>query len=380
VRKVERLRRAAEAVLQAPVVDPLLGTTTVAASDIRVDDLQARMDREQATGHTWHERVHQALRFLLVVVLLADGAVLLQFLSGVFNVDWNDPYGVPLLLATVFAAGDTLITFGALTLAGVRLRQRRDTDGAVAWRDLDGTTYLMLGAAVAAAIGVAGLMYERISYGVTDSLGELRGLPVVFGLAFALFSVVANLTVVHVHAVDGSPQAHRAADLSRAVGHRMGRHRRFRRCAARAAHRIATRVKAAREVRDLCVTEATRKAGRVWLDADERGHAPAPDLRAVPRAGRSPRYLEAVVPPNASRHRHASEPLARSRYMRRPPRTSSWLTRVRSSKTDRARRPSCTAPGTRCARRAARPPARRHRHGDHAGADRSLGRLDGRVG
>ena len=278
-RRVEALLSRSNTLLDGYVNDPLLGACTVETSASRTARLQRRLHEDQEAGHLRHEPVHTLLRCTPAVVAVADLAVFESFLAGVFNVDWAHPLSAALLLSLTFAVGVTLVSFAALTLAGSRLRQRRDEDGAVPWPDLDATSYLVLIPAVAVALAVAALMYVRILTEVVSALGDTgRGIADALAGAFAVVSLVANVTVIAVHALDGSPLSHRAHHLSRRLSRRVQRAQSLRRRADVVARRMAIRERSAEQVHDLCAAAVLRCVLRLSPENTHLAGQGAPEL------------------------------------------------------------------------------------------------------
>lgn len=198
-----------------------LGNPAVADAQTLHRALTLMVNTEIASGATVHRRVPRLLRMLPWAVALLDGVILYAFLADIFNVPSGDlgPNGQAALALAVLGSA---ITYTWLSVTGTRLRDHRSRLGAVEWRLTDAFTRFLVVVAAVLATSLGVLMYHR----VTDKAalaGDLY-IPadqiVVLGCVFAILSVSANLSVVTVHALDGSAMA---ADLRR-VGAALHRH------------------------------------------------------------------------------------------------------------------------------------------------------------
>lgn len=165
-----------------------------------------------------------------------DGVVLFSFCADVFNVQYARPLSVSTLAAVMLALLGSGVAYVWLTLTGLRIRSYRSGLGEVEWRAMRSLTRVMLVVAGIVAAQLSALMYLRVSSEVADSwLGTDRA-PLI-GALFAMLSAVANLTVVAVHALDGSDVAAELRHTGRLLALRERRVSRLLRATQRQAQR-----------------------------------------------------------------------------------------------------------------------------------------------
>ena len=201
-RRIARVgRRLADAHFGHPLADDLVRLHAALSHAIGADVM---------TGATVHRRVPWLVRQVPAVVALLDGVVLLSFCADIFNAKLLDPGSTPIeslasLLLAVLGSG---IAFTWLAITGLRLRVFRTSLGEVAWAAVGALTWIMVGVG-GVLIGTLGvLMYTRVTTEVLAAVETASASGAqLLGLLFAVLSVIANLTVVAVHALDGSAVA-----------------------------------------------------------------------------------------------------------------------------------------------------------------------------
>jgi hypothetical protein len=157
------------------------------------------------------------------LVALIDCVVLFTFCAVIFNVALSEPLQDPILtlaalLLAVLASG---VAYAWLALTGDRIKSFRGELGEVLWWVIGGNTWLMIAVAMVVVGALSVLMYSRVAAEVMAAGDAVQvGMATPLGLVFAVISAVANLSVVAVHALDGSPQA----DLRRHTGRLLLRH------------------------------------------------------------------------------------------------------------------------------------------------------------
>jgi uncharacterized membrane protein (DUF485 family) len=177
-----------------------------------------QIDSEMEKGSRKHRRLPSWMRSIPKLVLFFDFCLLLYFFAGITNVDWASPVSLALAFATVLAAMVTVLSYGFLAFAGIRLRGHKNHAGSIHRSDTDRFTQAAGGIAVVVIAVVALLMFLRMRAEVLDALGGSAGITaLVIAIAVAVVSVVANLLVIAVHALDGSDQTARLDSLSAAV-------------------------------------------------------------------------------------------------------------------------------------------------------------------
>lgn len=167
-----------------------------------------QMHLEIAAGATAHERVPRLVRYLPWTVALLDGLILYTFCADIFDAQTGELSrdGLAAMALAVLGSG---ITYAWLSMTGTRLRDYRAILGEICWRQTGLLTRTLVGIAAVISATLSVLMYERVS----EQAQQASGLYVspaqvpVLGLVFAILSLCANLTVVVVHALDGSSLA-----------------------------------------------------------------------------------------------------------------------------------------------------------------------------
>lgn len=273
LRRTDRLR-ARQATLQARinlisqehVPHPYGGHHTVEQTQADQNALAARVDSERARNSRKHERLPRWFRHLPRVVLAFDFLLLLYFLSGITDVNWGDPISPQLAFAVAVAAMITLVSYGCFAFAGDRLRAHKEHSGRIPPSSLDWLTRVIV---IACTVGIAilgFLMFSRMWSEVLIALGNgATTTAISVAAAVTAVSVLANLMVILVHALDGSIQTDQLDAFGAAVRRPLVRQDRMRRRAARLDHRIEIRVRKAQRVR----AGGESRAGRPPMIADE---------------------------------------------------------------------------------------------------------------
>lgn len=203
--------------------DGRLGYPDVNAARTRYGHLSQLIDAEVADGATRHGRLPWVVRQIPRLVAAIDCVVLFTFCAVIFNVALSDPLQSPVLtlaalLLAVLASG---VAYTWLALTGDRIKTFRGELGEVLWRVVGATTWLMIAVSLVVVVALAVLMYSRVMGEVLAAGDAVQaGMATPLGLVFAVISAVANLSVVAVHALDGSPQS----DQQRQVGRLLRRH------------------------------------------------------------------------------------------------------------------------------------------------------------
>jgi hypothetical protein len=214
-----------------------------------------------------HDRLPRFFCWLPRIILVFDLFLLLYFFSGITDVNWGAPLSEPLAFAVGLAAMITAASYGCLAFAGHRLRSRKNHSGDIAFEDLDWLTGLVTFTAALGIILLALLMFVRMRSEVLLALGpgsDVTAIVVAGGLAGV--SILANILVVCVHALNGSEETDRLEALGSAVSAALAREDRMRRRAERLDHVIAMRERAAHRLAAGGVSKAERPmdiAGRI---------------------------------------------------------------------------------------------------------------------
>jgi hypothetical protein len=242
------------------------GVQTVARIADDQDKQRTAIAADIEAGSRAHRRLSKALRRVPILVLIADGLLLLYFFSGVTNVDWSSPLSAALVFAVMLAAMVTGISFGFFLLTGDRLQQYKNHAGTVPLRGLDEATVVVGGLAIAAIAVLASLMYFRMHAEVIDALGPSAGASaVIIGLTLAMVSILANSMVIVVHALDGSTEADRLDALGDAASGPLNSERR----ALEHADTLDQKIAVLQRQAERDAAEGITKAGRQRAAADQ---------------------------------------------------------------------------------------------------------------
>ena len=266
IRRTDRLR-AKKATLQAriclipheQVAHPHGGHRSVEQTQADRNALAARVNAERSQRSRKHERLPRWFRHLPRVVLVFDFLLLLYFLSGITDVDWSSPESPQLAFAGALAAMITLVSYGCFAFTGDRLRARKDHSARIPPGDLDWLTRVLVIVSASGILVLGLLMFSRMWSEVLIALGN-RATTTAMSVAAAVttVSVLANVMVISVHALDGSEETDQLDAFGAAVRRRLIRADRMRRRVAHLDYRIAVRVRRAQRVMAGGVARAER--------------------------------------------------------------------------------------------------------------------------
>ncbi|MGH3915431.1 MAG: hypothetical protein ACRDTC_18790 [Pseudonocardiaceae bacterium] len=216
VTQVKGLRYRAERVMDTPVTGPRGQQLTLAEAQRRAQLLGDAIDTEEAHGSQRHRGVSRTAKALILgVVGVVDLPIMLWLVSSVFNVDWGNPLGLPLVISVVVSI---LATGGAATALyhlGHDLRQHKNH------RRQLGMTQLTIGskislAAVTLLVGlIAAVMFVRVwTEGMLSGLDSLARL---LALLVAVVMLISAWLVFWIAFRDGSPEQDDLAYYTRLV-------------------------------------------------------------------------------------------------------------------------------------------------------------------
>ena len=221
--------------------------------------LDQRVVAERDQGSRKHHRLPRWFRWLPRVVLVFDFFLLLYFLSGITDVNWMAPMSPDLAFAAGLAAMITVVSYGCFAFAGHRLRMHKDHSGTIPATDVDGLTRIIVGACVGGLIVLGLLMFARMRSEVLMALGgSANATAIVVAAALTAVSVLANIMVISVHALDGSEETDRLGRLAAALSRSQARADRMQRRAALLDHKVAVRIMRAERVAAAGISRAGR--------------------------------------------------------------------------------------------------------------------------
>lgn len=168
-------RHLAAAVMSTPVAGPRGQELTVAGARERAHALGDAIDKAEARDSLRHRRVSLLSRTLVIaMVAVVDFPIMLWLTSSVFNVDWTNPLGLPLMISVVLAVLATGGATAALYHLGRDQRQNKDHR-----RHLDadkltiGSKISLLGVAVLVGLIATAAFYRVWTEGVYSGLDDL---------------------------------------------------------------------------------------------------------------------------------------------------------------------------------------------------------------
>jgi uncharacterized coiled-coil protein SlyX len=242
------------------------GKRTVEEAKRDREALQAIVTAHRDRGSRMHDRPPRWFRRLPRIVLVLDFFLLLYFFSGITDVDWSAPLSEPLAFAAGLAAMITAASYGGLAFAGHCLRRHKDHTRAIPVADLDWLTRLVTIAASCGVVVLALLMFVRMRSEVLLALGPGSGTTaIVIACALAMVSVLANILVMAVHALDGSQEMDRLDALGASIAEAQARVDKMQRQVKRLDRRIAVRRRRAQHL----AARGKSRAGRPMANADQ---------------------------------------------------------------------------------------------------------------
>jgi hypothetical protein len=232
------------------VAHPYGGYRTVEQTKADWNALAAQVNAQRRKNSRKHQRVPRWFRYLPRIVLVFDFLLLVYFLSGITDVNWANPESPQLAFALGLAAMITLVSYGCFSFAGDRLRAHKDHSGRIPLHGLDWLTRIIVIACTVGILVLGLLMFSRMWSEVLLALGNGAEMTAI-GVAAAVttVSILANMMVISVHALDGSEETDQLDAFGAAIRRPLVRADRMRRRAARLEHRIAIRVRKAQRVK-----------------------------------------------------------------------------------------------------------------------------------
>jgi hypothetical protein len=183
-------------VRSTPVIGPRGQHLTVADAEEEVRRIKViislgedQIDEQRSSVR--HRRVPRWLKivtFLSVVVI--DFPLMLWLASSVFNVNWADPIGLPLLISLVVSTIATGVAAAALHHIGREHREDKDERGRLAWRTLSKSSRVTLIVVAFLVAAIAVVSFERVyTEGILSGLDNLAlGLAILVSLVMMISS------------------------------------------------------------------------------------------------------------------------------------------------------------------------------------------------
>jgi hypothetical protein len=185
--RIQQLRNMAGRVMDTPVMGPRGHCMTINEAKHRADWIAEQIDLDEMRGSHRHRRVSRTAKLLsLVFVVIVDFPIMLWLASSVFNVDWTQPLGLPLVISVVITV---LATGGAATSLhhlGHNQRENKDDQRQLKWSAMSRGSKVSLAAATVLVVLIGVVMFVRVySEGVLSGLESLAALLAVL-VAFVM--------------------------------------------------------------------------------------------------------------------------------------------------------------------------------------------------
>lgn len=218
--QIKRLRFRAGRVMDTPVIGPRGQQLTVTEAQQRAKHLGDVIDDQEAQGSQRHRRVSRFAKTLAVmVIVIIDLPIMLWLASSVFNVNWDDPLGLPLAISVVVSILTTGGAAAALYHLGYDQRQNKDYR-----RQLDNAA-LTLGSKISlVAVAVLILLISIVAFYRIWTEGVFSGLSrlaLLLALLVAVVMLISAWLVFWVAFRDGSPEQDDLAHYTRLVQHHL---------------------------------------------------------------------------------------------------------------------------------------------------------------
>lgn len=258
--QLKERRYRAERVMDTPVIGPRGQQLSVAEAQQRAKYLGDAIDAQEAQGSQRHRRVSRLAKALaVIVVVIIDFPIMLWLAGSVFNVNWDDPLGLPLAISVVVSILTTGGAAAALYHLGHDQRQNKSYR-----RQLD-TAALTLGSKISlAAVTVLILLIAVVAFYRIWTEGMLSGLDrlaLLLALLVAVVMLISAWLVFWVAFRDGSPERD---DLSHYTD-LVQRHLTLRRSYEDDAVQLESKI-------ELIHRRAYRASNRIFLESPDTAH------------------------------------------------------------------------------------------------------------
>ena len=178
---------------------------------------QARIDRDEVRGSLRHRIVKRSTKVLtLMFLVLIDLPVMLWLVSSVFNVDWTDPVGLPLVISVVVSLLGTAGAAWVLHHMGRNRREHKNDRRELDWSRLSLAGRISLIGVAALVLLISVVMFLRVF--TEGELSGLSGLAVFLAVLVALIMLLSAALVFFTAFRDGSPEQEDLAHYSRLYG------------------------------------------------------------------------------------------------------------------------------------------------------------------
>jgi hypothetical protein len=223
---IEEKRREAARIPEEPVLGPDGEHLTRQEAEEQANFLRAKIYAEKNRGSLRHRTVKTRTKVLsLLFLVLIDFPVMLWLVSAVFNVNWSDPIGLPLLISVVLSVLATAGAAWVLYHLGHNRRIRKDSRCRLDWSDMSLAEKVSLFGVATLVTLIAVVMFVRVY--TEGELSGLRSLALLLAVLIALIMLLSAALVFFTAFRDGSPEQEDLAHYSASVRESREREHRF---------------------------------------------------------------------------------------------------------------------------------------------------------
>jgi uncharacterized membrane protein len=186
---------------------------TLAEADHERQILQTTVTLDEDRGSLRHRTVANRTKVLTwLIVALVDLPLSSWITSSIFNVDWSDPLGLPLLITGVVAILSTAGAAWVLYHLGHNRRESKNERRQLDWATLSFTSKVSL-LAVTVLVGlISAVMFTRVyTEALLSNVDGFSGLALLLSLLVAFVMLLSAALVFCTAFRDGSPEQ---ADLA----------------------------------------------------------------------------------------------------------------------------------------------------------------------
>ncbi|MCW2899048.1 MAG: hypothetical protein JWO67_1313 [Streptosporangiaceae bacterium] len=257
IAQIEGEERCASRIKSTPVIGPRNQHMTVGDAEDEVHHIKMiisldedRIDEKQNSLR--HRLAPRWLKLLaLFMLIFVDYPIMFLMASSIFNVDWSDPFGIPLLISVVVATLSTGGAAAALHHLGHEHREHKNDKGQLEWRTLSKSSRATLIAVALLLLLIGWGSYQRI---YTEGVLSGSNLAVLLALLVSFVLVISAWLIWRTAFRDGSVLTDDLARYSRIVNHYVALQRSHEDNAAKLRHQL-----------NVVLRRAQRNAGTIPL-------------------------------------------------------------------------------------------------------------------
>jgi hypothetical protein len=224
--RVRELLYKASREMDASVTGPRGEELTVTAAAERAHTIDTQIQMDEVRGSKRHRGVAGLAKISSILFLgFVDFPIMLWVASSIFNVDWGDPLGLPLVISAVISLLVTGGSASALYHLGHNLRDNKNDRGGLDWATLSVGSKLSLIASTLLVTLISVVMLLRVyTEAILSGVGDLA-LPLALLVSFVM--LISASLVFWTAFRDGSPEQDDLVHYSKVVQHHREIKRRY---------------------------------------------------------------------------------------------------------------------------------------------------------